>query len=507
MPVRLRRDVRISVLYEDRTLFGSPITTRPEETVASVYAPVLSHVQQHGDGEVVRLGPALLDEVVRSDAFRALAEPHADGTWRLRPEVLYPEVRACSPSRVKLTRGERTIGTDVPIAAWPDLHTLIAGLAGDGLASDAGGGQTAQLLEAMDRAGLLESTDNGAPAAVGGDFTFLGHNTVVVQSGTGTVIVDPWLRPGSERYPSAYQPLQLRDFPRIDAAVITHSHPDHFDPPTLLTLPRSTRIIIPKLERETILSTRMADRLRELGFTDITELEWWDSTRVKDIDIVALPFHGEQPTDGDQLHPDVRNAGNTYFIRTPRGSAAFLADSGRDGAGDARQVAARARLEVGSPDFLFVGYRGWLIYPVQLVNSSVGRYILFIPPHLWGVRQRLMTTADETIDLGEIWGAGHVVPYADGGAPWFWDINLGPRLDEAAREDKAFDPFPERVAEAARTRTEGANAMLGSTVEVLVLRPGDAIIGAQPPAIERMPGFAWPYSEALTPTRGSALLG
>ncbi len=226
---------------------------------------------------------------------------------------------------------------------------------------------------------------------------------------------------------------------------------------------------------------------------------------MKDIQVTALPFYGEQPTDGSQLHPGIRNAGNTYFIRTPRCSAAFLADSGRDGAGDVRQVVARARRDLGSPDYLFVGYRGWLMYPVQLLHSSVARYLPFVPRELWGVRQQIMTTPDEAIDLAEIWGAPHLVPYADGGSPWFWQIGLGPRLDKAASANAAFDPFPERVIAAARTRTQTASGVQRSAVNVVLLRPGDSIASGGPqPEIARMEGFAWPYGEEAPPVAGSA---
>lgn len=179
--------------------------------------------------------------------------------------------------------------------------------------------------------------------------------------------------------------------------------------------------------------------------------------------------------------------------------------TGRDGAGDVRQVVARARRDLGSPDYLFVGYRGWLMYPVQLLHSSVARYLPFVPRELWGVRQQIMTTPDEAIDLAEIWGAPHLVPYADGGSPWFWQIGLGPRLDKAASANAAFDPFPERVIAAARTRTQTASGVQRSAVNVVLLRPGDSIASGGPqPEIARMEGFAWPYGEEAPPVAGSA---
>jgi hypothetical protein len=121
---------------------------------------------------------------------------------------------------------------------------------------------------------------------------------------------------------------------------------------------------------------------------------------------------------------------------------------------------------------------------------------------------RIMTTADEVIDLAEIWGAAHVVPYADGGAPWYWEIGLGPRLDGEVQEANGFDPLPERVVQAARSRTEMPGGLLASAVGVLLTRPGDGIdVGGERPAIVRAEGFSWPYLQELETAAVLPMLG
>ncbi len=507
---RLRPDVRVDVGFDDRTVFGSPVGPRPDDNVQRVYAPVLRHVDRYGFGGLVDAGPALLAEVVDSAAFSEVAE--RDGPdWRVHDRVLYPDVASAPPSTLSLVPGgaDGGLGGRFELGDWPHLHGLVSDLAVHGVDPLRAGGRTAGLVGALDRAGLLEDAEGRAhPMVTSSDLTFVGHNTVVVRSGSSAVVVDPWFAPADPADPPGYAPLQLRDLGPIDAVAITHSHPDHFVPATLLQFPPSTRIIVPRLERETILTVAMAERCRQLGFTDVVELDWWESVRVGDIEVVALPFHGEQATDCEQLHPGIRNHGNTYFVRTPTFSAAFLADSGHDGDGDVRSVAGRARRELGSPDVLFTGYRGWLTYPVQLLYTSVARFVLFVPRHLWGVRQRLMTTADEAIDVAEAWGAGTVVPYADGGAPWYWRIGLGPRLDEHVQEANGFDPLPERVLTAARHRTEMPSGLLASPVRVSLMRPGDSMTGvSSAPRIVRVPGHEWPFGEQFSTAEPAGMLG
>jgi len=62
-----------------------------------------------------------------------------------------------------------------------------------------------------------------------GDIVFVGHATALYCTGTAAILVDPFLLPRSPRYPPEYQPITPAEFGQIDAILITHSHPDHFD--------------------------------------------------------------------------------------------------------------------------------------------------------------------------------------------------------------------------------------------------------------------------------------
>jgi len=507
MRMRLRPEVQISVDYEDHTEFGSPVNCgrRAEASIAELYSSVIQAARAHGLRELHGRAPELLVEVVNSQAFARIAEVNEAGYWTLKPEVLFPDAGLAKPRTITLLNQEsgRLVRAGLPAGHWPLVHDLIARLSSRaGIEASAGGlaRDMQAILGALVREELVEpgghSPDFDSVQDMV-DFTFVGHNTVVVRSATTRIMVDPLLFPTGSRFPASYQPLQVRHLEPIHAVLITHSHPDHFDPASLLQFPPETRIIVPSIERENLLSVAMGLRLRELGFHNISLLSWAESIMVGDIEVHALPLYGEQPTDGDVLHPDVRNAGNTYLLRTPDFSAVFLADSGRDLQGDVRTLATETRRRLGPVDVVFSGYRGWHTYPVQLLFSSVARYLLFVPPWLWNSRLQLMTTIDEAVDVAERWGARLLVPYADGGAPWHWDSGLGPNLCEPASEVSWLDPFPQRVAAAAAQRIQMPDkSCISSPVKVVLLHPGESIVETRGDVKKLAASCCiWPYAE------------
>jgi len=124
------------------------------------------------------------------------------------------------------------------------------------------------------------------PPAGPGDIavTWLGHSSALLRVDGVTLLVDPVLAggiPGARRRLTA-PPLAPEQLPPLDALLISHDHYDHLDAPTLRRLPRSTRILA---------GAGSAPWFARRGFTDVTELDWWDGVDVGSTRVEFVPAH------------------------------------------------------------------------------------------------------------------------------------------------------------------------------------------------------------------------
>lgn len=103
--------------------------------------------------------------------------------------------------------------------------------------------------------------------------SWVGHATYVLRMGGVTVLTDPvW----SSRIPGVPRRLTppgvaFSELPPVDAVVISHNHYDHLDAPTIQRLPRSTPVLVP---------AGLGRWFRRRGFTEVVELDWWQSAEV-----------------------------------------------------------------------------------------------------------------------------------------------------------------------------------------------------------------------------------
>lgn len=139
------------------------------------------------------------------------------------------------------------------------------------------------------------------PVETGLRATWLGHSTMLLEIDGVRVLTDPvvWserISPVSFAGPKRFHlpPAAIAQLPAVDVILISHDHYDHLDLPSVRELA--------KREVPFVTSLGVGHRLEELGIPPerITELDWWESTRIRGLEIRATParhFSGRSPWD------------------------------------------------------------------------------------------------------------------------------------------------------------------------------------------------------------------
>jgi L-ascorbate metabolism protein UlaG (beta-lactamase superfamily) len=438
---RLREDVDLQVLYEDHTPFGSGFSGLNDALLQRTCAPLQAAVERDGWQAVEARSGEWMEKIMSPRALGGLYE--RPGV--LREECLYPAAERVTAAALRFSVpgvGRSTFRLN------DALRGSLAGWLGDwqAAARRPRDSHAAALWDQLDGLGAFEAA-RPALQPIADGATFIGHATVALQAEGTQLLFDPYLIPPSSADPPGVRPHTPCDF-RPSALFVTHSHADHFDLATLLRFPADTPIYVPFVPRESLLATDMAARLRELGCRAVHALEWGRHVTIGPFRVHALPFYGEQPTDGRMLHPEARNMGNTYLVEGLGRRVAFVADAGRDEAGCSIEMAASARAAHGPLDMLFGGFRSWRMQPIRYIGTSIARYVLFVPPEQRTSVHQIMNDAGDFVATGTAWGARSLVPYANGGTPWFARIGLGPHGTEEKPDDVNVDPPLDLVREA-----------------------------------------------------------
>ena len=127
------------------------------------------------------------------------------------------------------------------------------------------------------------SLPRAAPTFAAGEdaVIFIGHATALIHLDGVTLLTDPNLNTRVMFLPrSRAAGLGLEALPPLDAVLISHAHRDHLDRWTLRQLPKTLPVLIAKGNGR---------YLRELGFTDVREVEAGRAIRVGTVDIIAVP--------------------------------------------------------------------------------------------------------------------------------------------------------------------------------------------------------------------------
>jgi L-ascorbate metabolism protein UlaG (beta-lactamase superfamily) len=173
---------------------------------------------------------------------------------------------------------------------------------------------------------------------------YFGHACALVEQGGVSILVDPLIstRPEPDR---GIERFSFDDLPpRIDYALITHGHHDHFVIETLLRLRRRiATLVVPK--NSGVFHGDMSLKLmaERLGFRYVREVESFEEISLPNGRIVAAPFLGE--------HNDLPSAKTAYVVEIAGKRVMFAADSNCLDAKMYDHLLART----GPVDTLFVG--------------------------------------------------------------------------------------------------------------------------------------------------------
>ena len=120
------------------------------------------------------------------------------------------------------------------------------------------------------------------PTVPSGDsaITFIGHSSFLIQTAGRALLVDPVFATRLILLRRQRRPgLLPRHLPPIDAVLLTHAHMDHLNLPSLRAILRAMRrrhLPAPIA----IVPNGVEDLVRNLGFSQIRSLEWWQSTEL-----------------------------------------------------------------------------------------------------------------------------------------------------------------------------------------------------------------------------------
>lgn len=187
--------------------------------------------------------------------------------------------------------------------------------------------------------------------------TWLGHAAFLIRMGGLTILTDPYLTSyagpaglGPKRYVKAG--IAISALPPIDVLVVSHNHYDHLDERALAKLPGKDRMIV-------IVPLKLGEFFHARGFTNVVELDWYDTHRIGETSFTALPVvHWSRRTGLDTN----KTLWAGFAIRSPEHHLFFGGDSGYG------PVFKETGSEYGPFDTALLGIGAYA--PVEMMHAS-----------------------------------------------------------------------------------------------------------------------------------------
>lgn len=277
---------------------------------------------------------------------------------------------------------------------------------------------------------------------------YLGHASALVEWKGQSLLLDPFLSAVPTDTAAAPR-LRYSELPeRIDFALITHSHADHFWVETLLRLRhRIDTLVVPRASGHLVGDASLKRIAQSIGFRRVVELDALDSLPLDDGEIVATPFLGE--------HGDLALSKSGYWIRAGQERLLFGADSAGLDPGLYREL--RARLGPVGSVFMNTETEG-----SPLTFSMEALFPKKRDRRLERNRRCRGSTAAEGLMILDVLEAKRVFNYAMGLEPWLSHI-VGPPSPESSKRMEEST----RLLDEANRRGIAAQRLNGPTELVL----------------------------------------
>ena len=148
-------------------------------------------------------------------------------------------------------------------------------------------GDPADATEVTD---TTEPADTTERAAAPLRLTYVGHATVLIEVDGVRILTDPVLRPRVGALRRRGPLPEPADYEAIDAVLVSHAHPDHFDRPSLLAIGADPLLVVPR---------GLAGAAAGVGRPTV-ELSVNERVVIRGVRITAVPArHGRWPLERD----------------------------------------------------------------------------------------------------------------------------------------------------------------------------------------------------------------
>jgi L-ascorbate metabolism protein UlaG (beta-lactamase superfamily) len=237
--------------------------------------------------------------------------------------------------------------------------------------------------------------------------TFIGHSSFLLQIAGKSILVDPVFSKRLILLRRQRRPgVTVAGLPAIDVVLITHAHMDHLNLPSLRAILRRAR----KLHSPApviIVPTGVDDLVRNLGFSSVETMSWWDERTLANLRITMTPCRHW----GARMFKDTHRQFGGYAITPQHGGLTIYHSGDTAYFRSFREIGARlhpdiALLPIGAyfPD----SYRGVHTSPEEAVQAFIDTGATLMVPMHYGtfklgrepMQEPLERLAAEAVRLG-----------------------------------------------------------------------------------------------------------